>query len=330
MSTTMLRNSARPNASRLTNLRPPLGYVDGMNLYEYVGSSPVNHLDPLGLAELENGEWYDVKDVGTAPYLDDAALRSWIINGQWSESAPPENYSPPGGLKNFFKLPGFEKYAGWTIDQKTVKFTVTQFKLASIKLTASIHVTFKVTGGTAREKDGLPELLDIFSKQKFELRHVYVRGTASFVACGPNKERQQINDVPFRWMLGVHRIVNGVAVQAEIEKLKEIELKEAIRKFGEGRSSRCTRLMSTKTMPEQSVRYCRTCGYSLRGLVAERCPECGRPFSRSDARTTSRTPHVALRRWLRRACCAAAILVLCLFDCLPLAVLGMAIGATCD
>jgi RHS repeat-associated protein len=32
--------------------RDPLGYVNGMNLYEYVGSNPINRLDPLGLA------WY--------------------------------------------------------------------------------------------------------------------------------------------------------------------------------------------------------------------------------------------------------------------------------
>lgn len=35
--------------TRLGLLTEPAGYVDGPNLYEYVGSNPVNQLDPLGL-----------------------------------------------------------------------------------------------------------------------------------------------------------------------------------------------------------------------------------------------------------------------------------------
>ena len=38
----------------------PIGYQDGVNLYEYVGSSPMNRVDPMGTA------WYDyVPGVGT-------------------------------------------------------------------------------------------------------------------------------------------------------------------------------------------------------------------------------------------------------------------------
>jgi len=39
--------------------RDPLGYVDGMNQYEYVGSSPTNGIDPLGLSFLGYDSWGD-------------------------------------------------------------------------------------------------------------------------------------------------------------------------------------------------------------------------------------------------------------------------------
>jgi RHS repeat-associated protein len=42
--------------------RDPLGYVDGMNLYEYVSSNSVNKIDPLGLTDyqecLQRSSWY--------------------------------------------------------------------------------------------------------------------------------------------------------------------------------------------------------------------------------------------------------------------------------
>jgi hypothetical protein len=48
--------------------------------------------------------------------------------------------------------------------------------------------------------------------------------------------------------------------------------------------------------PTESARYCRKCGYALRGLTTPRCPECGRGFDLANPRTTRRRP---LRRWLR-------------------------------
>ena len=43
--------------------------------------------------------------------------------------------------------------------------------------------------------------------------------------------------------------------------------------------------------PNEHRRYCKNCGYSLRDLECEECPECGRSFDRSDARTTLRYPN---------------------------------------
>src|SRR5687767_8402235 len=36
---------------------------------------------------------------------------------------------------------------------------------------------------------------------------------------------------------------------------------------------------------DEKVGACWECGYSLRGLVSRRCPECGRPFDPLDPRT---------------------------------------------
>ena len=42
--------------------RDPLGYVDGMNLMEYVRSNPVNWVDPMGREKCEEGEIGDERN----------------------------------------------------------------------------------------------------------------------------------------------------------------------------------------------------------------------------------------------------------------------------
>ncbi len=56
-------------------------------------------------------------------------------------------------------------------------------------------------------------------------------------------------------------------------------------------------------------RYCRRCGYELRGLTAPRCPECGRVFDPANPRTYRRRP---IRRWLQRLI-RTAVLILAFF-----------------
>ena len=48
-SNTIATSARRERLSRLGILEEPMGYVDGQNLYEFVGSAPVGNTDPLGL-----------------------------------------------------------------------------------------------------------------------------------------------------------------------------------------------------------------------------------------------------------------------------------------
>ena len=55
----------------------------------------------------------------------------------------------------------------------------------------------------------------------------------------------------------------------------------------------------------EPARFCRRCGYELRGLTIPRCPECGRAFDPTNPKTFRRRP---IRRWLRHVKRAAIVL----------------------
>ena len=59
--------------------RDPLGYVDGMNLYEYVGGGAVSSLDPWGLSTATGDQWWKDRDrlICTCYELNAAALAAW-------------------------------------------------------------------------------------------------------------------------------------------------------------------------------------------------------------------------------------------------------------
>ncbi len=68
---------------------------------------------------------------------------------------------------------------------------------------------------------------------------------------------------------------------------------------------------SLNSAEEPLARYCRGCGYSLRGLSAGKCPECGRPFDPANEATLSRRkPRRHLRRCMRRSLFALLFLTL--------------------
>jgi hypothetical protein len=54
-------------------------------------------------------------------------------------------------------------------------------------------------------------------------------------------------------------------------------------------------------LPDDSNARCLSCGYLLRGLTENRCPECGRPFDPNDPRTVNLGRQVGpvARLWLR-------------------------------
>jgi hypothetical protein len=47
--------------------------------------------------------------------------------------------------------------------------------------------------------------------------------------------------------------------------------------------------------PSPDNRFCLDCGYSLRGLLDPRCPECGRVFDPADPKTWSPRPPLEQR-----------------------------------
>lgn len=59
---------------------------------------------------------------------------------------------------------------------------------------------------------------------------------------------------------------------------------------------------------DQPERFCLACTQSLRGVLSTRCPECGKPFDRDDARTTSAVPRTEF--WLSVATSHRVLLAL--------------------
>jgi len=55
----------------------------------------------------------------------------------------------------------------------------------------------------------------------------------------------------------------------------------------------------------EPARYCRQCGYELRGLTAPRCPECGRAFRPDDPHTYRRRPFHPWIRHMKRIAIAS-------------------------
>ncbi len=70
-------------------------------------------------------------------------------------------------------------------------------------------------------------------------------------------------------------------------------------------------------MTSQEMMHCLNCGYNLRGLPENRCPECGQPFNPDDSETyRSRPRSGSVLLWL-------SLLSVALFA-LPLAAAGLA------
>jgi hypothetical protein len=80
-STMNARRSER--LSRMEITEGPMGYVDGVNLYEYVGSAPQSLVDPLGLqaVEVKGNEWGDWEIEQTeGPPAEDPGNRPYQVN----------------------------------------------------------------------------------------------------------------------------------------------------------------------------------------------------------------------------------------------------------
>jgi hypothetical protein len=86
--------------------RDPVGYAGGMNLYEYVGTTPMSGLDPYGLLQRRQVSWiaqnylgYKVWSIDTATRLD---VKAKVIEAK-------------NNLSKDFPTAGFTKGDTWTI-----------------------------------------------------------------------------------------------------------------------------------------------------------------------------------------------------------------------
>ncbi len=122
-------NRARTLSHRLGRFlqRDPLGYVDGMSLYEYVGGDPAGSLDPLGLED-EDGfpsdkdldkaaGWREPgkpgeagKDVGKGPATPPAKDASGVITQDDAKKGAQQTEKDAQVAKEFVK--GMGK-GGW-------------------------------------------------------------------------------------------------------------------------------------------------------------------------------------------------------------------------
>jgi len=81
--------------SRMGLLNEPAGYVDGTNLYEYVGSNPTNNLDPLGLYKIVWGPgWTDAEKKKVQDSLDRVNTRAGDILKEIDDALNNENCQP--------------------------------------------------------------------------------------------------------------------------------------------------------------------------------------------------------------------------------------------
>lgn len=66
--------------------RDPMQYVDGLNMFEYVKSSPIRHIDPFGLLTIrsESADHIVIINVNETP-MDRISIQSQTATGTWSD-----------------------------------------------------------------------------------------------------------------------------------------------------------------------------------------------------------------------------------------------------
>lgn len=123
MNTALANRLNTERLQRLGILEEPMGYVDGANVYEYVGSNPLDRTDPQGLSFkwIERPVQWHTQELGLSVPFPHIAAKQYITPASVAFTAPWV-YVRADVDSCFFDT-------WWRVHNITVEFTIDVFRL---------------------------------------------------------------------------------------------------------------------------------------------------------------------------------------------------------